>query len=80
VKRCRPPLKATNDPYRVDETSITVKMQWSYLHCYRAVDSEDHTIDFMLSARRDAEAAERLFRQALRVSHIVPLLVEGGSL
>jgi hypothetical protein len=28
-KRCRPLLKATNDPYRVDETYVKVKKQWS---------------------------------------------------
>jgi transposase-like protein len=37
-QRCRPLLKATNDSYRVDETSIKIKKQWYYL--YRAVDSE----------------------------------------
>jgi transposase, IS6 family len=60
-------LKATNDSYRVDETSIKVQKQWYYLH--RAVDSEGHTIDFMLSATRDAGAAERFFRKALQASH-----------
>jgi transposase, IS6 family len=69
-KRCRPLLKATNDSYRVDETYIKVKKQWCYL--YRAVDSEGNTLEFMLSATRDAEAAERFFRQALRASHTVP--------
>jgi IS6 family transposase len=69
-KRCRPLLKATHDSYRVDETYIRVKKPWLYL--YRAVDSEGHTIDFMRSATRDAEAAERFFRQALRASHTVP--------
>jgi IS6 family transposase len=63
-------LKATNDSYRVDETYTKLKKQWCYL--YRAVDSEGNTIDFMLSATWDAEAAERFFRQALRASHAVP--------
>jgi IS6 family transposase len=69
-KRCRPLLKATNDSYRVDETYIKIKKQWYDL--YRAVDSEGNTIDFMLSATRDAEAAEQFFRQALRANHTVP--------
>jgi transposase-like protein len=30
-KRCRPSLRATNDSYRVDETYIKIKKQWSYL-------------------------------------------------
>ena len=66
-KRCRPRLKATNDSYRVDETYIKVKKQWCYL--YRAVDSMGATLDFMLSPTRDADAAERFFRQVLRASH-----------
>jgi IS6 family transposase len=66
-KRCRPHLTATNDSYRVDETYIKVKKQWYYL--YRAVDSTGQTIDFLLSKTRDAKAAARFFRQALRAGH-----------
>jgi hypothetical protein len=50
----------TNDSYRVDETYIKIKKQWYYL--YRAIDSTGATLDFMLSATRDADAAERFFR------------------
>ena len=50
-------LRPTNDSWRVDETYIRVKGQWVYL--YRAVDSSGATIDFLLSANRDAAAAER---------------------
>ena len=66
-KRCRPHLRPTNDSWRVDETYIEVKGEWKYL--YRAVDSEGNTLDFMLSAKRDAGAAERFFRKALKASH-----------
>jgi transposase-like protein len=66
-KRCRPHLRPTNDSWRVDETYIEVKGEWKYL--YRAVDSEGNTLDFMLSAKRDALAAERFFRKALKASH-----------
>jgi len=66
-KRCRPHLKPTNGSYRVDETYIKVKGQWKYL--YRAVDSEGNTIDFMLSAKRDAKSAKRFFKKALKASH-----------
>jgi IS6 family transposase len=76
-KRCRTRLKATNDSYCVDETYIRVKKQWHYL--YRAVDSEGSTIDFMLSATRDAKAAERFFRKALWASHTVPPRVITGD-
>jgi len=65
-KRCRPHLKATNKSYRVDETSIKVKGQEKYL--YRAVDSTGQTIDFLLTAKRDAAAAKRFFRKVLRFS------------
>jgi transposase-like protein len=38
-------------------TYIRIKGKWVYL--YRAVDSTGATIDFLLSAKRDAAAAER---------------------
>jgi transposase, IS6 family len=66
-RRCRPSLRATNDSYRVDETYIKIKKQWHYL--YRAVDSTGATLDFMLSAARNADAAERFFRKVLQASH-----------
>jgi transposase, IS6 family len=53
-----------NDSWRVDETYIRIKGKWEYL--YRAVDSTGATIDFLLSARRDAAAAERFPAKALR--------------
>src|SRR5438067_5786030 len=58
-KRCRPHLKACNDSWKVDETYIKIKKTWMYL--YRAVDSEGNTLEFLLSATRDAEAAKRFF-------------------
>jgi transposase, IS6 family len=66
-RRGRPQLRVTHDSYRVDETYIKIKKQWYYL--YRAVDSTGATLDFRLSATRDADAAERFFRQALQASH-----------
>lgn len=66
-KRCRSHLRPTNGSWRVDETYIEVKGEWKYL--YRAVDSEGNTLDFMLSAFRDARAAERFFRKTLKASH-----------
>lgn len=50
--------------WRMDETYIKVRGQWKYL--YRAVDTEGQTIDFLLTAKRDAPAALRFFRKALR--------------
>jgi IS6 family transposase len=65
-KRCRHHLKQTNKSYRVDETYIKVKGQDKYL--YRAVDSSGQTIDFLLTAKRDAAAAKRFFRKVFRSS------------
>jgi transposase-like protein len=54
-------LKPTNKSYRVDETYIKVKGQVKYL--YRAVDSATQTIDFLLTAKRDAAGAKRFFHK-----------------
>jgi transposase, IS6 family len=66
-RRCRPHLKVTTDSWRVDETYLKVKGTWMYL--YRAVDSAGNTLEFLLSATRDAEAAKRFFLKALNASH-----------
>ena len=68
-KRIRPRLHPSNGSWRVDETYVKVKGRWTYL--YRAVDSRGQTIDFLLSARRDAAAAKRFFRKALGQPHTV---------
>jgi IS6 family transposase len=68
-KRLRPHLRLTNGSWRVDETYIKVKGRWTYL--YRAVDKTGQTIDFLLSAKRDAGAAKRFFRKALAQPHTV---------
>ena len=73
-KRSRPHLRPTNDSYRVDETYVKIKGKWSYL--YRAVDSTGQTIDFMLSAKRDARAAKRFFRKMLKLpQHSSPRVI-----
>jgi len=68
-QRVRRHLRPCTGSWRVDETYIRVKGVWTYL--YRAVDSLGQTIDFHLSARRDAAAAKRFFRKALRQPHTV---------
>jgi transposase-like protein len=62
-RRLRLRLRPTKDSWRVDETYIRVKGKWVYL--YRAVDPSGATIDFLLSAKRDAAAAERFLGKAL---------------
>jgi len=77
-KRIRPHLRLTNDSYRVDETYVKIKGEWKYL--YRAVDSTGQTIDFMLSAKRDARAAERFFRKMLKAaSHSFPRVISADK-
>jgi transposase, IS6 family len=66
-KRCRPHLKGTTDSWRVDETYGKIKGVWMYL--YRAVDSERNTLEFLLSATRDAQAAKRFLAKALGACH-----------
>jgi transposase-like protein len=68
-RRLRPHLRKSKGSWRVNETYVRVKDRWMYL--YRAVDSRGQTIDFLLSARRDAEAAKRFFRKALGQPHTV---------
>jgi putative transposase len=54
--------------WRMDETYIKVRGQWVYL--YRAVDRDGKTLDFMLSERRNTEAATLFFAKALASSGI----------
>jgi IS6 family transposase len=73
-QRLRRHLKSTNKSWRVDETYVQVKGRWCYL--YRAIDSSGATIDFLLSALRDAAAAKRLFHKALSdPSHPQPRVI-----
>ena len=55
--------------WRMDETYIKIKGQWSYL--YRAVDKAGQTIDFLLTEHRDERAARRFLTKAIR-RHGVP--------
>ncbi len=52
----------------MDETYIRVNGEWVYL--YRAIDTNDDTIDFRLSKKRDKTAARLFFRKALRQSYV----------
>src|ERR1700745_3683226 len=73
-KRCRPHLKATNKSYRVDETYIKVKRREKYL--YRAVDSTGQTIDFLLTAKRDAASAQARLNQQAGKQNPVSILID----
>jgi transposase, IS6 family len=54
---------------RIDETYIKIRGQWRYL--YRAIDKHGTPVDFLLTAKRDLEAAKRFFR---KMPHDQPLL------
>jgi putative transposase len=51
--------------WRMDETYVKIKGKWAYL--YRAVDTEGHTIDFLLTPTRDRDAAEAFLHKAIRM-------------
>src|SRR3954453_12468239 len=48
---------------RIDEIYIKIRGQWRYL--YRAIDKHGTPVDFLLTAKRDLEAAKRFFRKML---------------
>src|SRR3712207_5332119 len=48
---------------RVDETYVKVRGRWRYL--YRAIDKHGNPVDFLLTAKRDLDAAKRFFRKML---------------
>ncbi len=55
--------KRVGNRWRMDETYIKVKGQWTYY--YRAIDKQGQTIDFLLTAKRDTKAALRFLRKAI---------------
>ena len=63
--------------WRMDETYIKVKGQWYYL--YRAVDKYGQTIDFLLTEHRDAEAALRFLKKAIRRNGLPETITIDGS-
>ena len=49
---------------RIDETYVKIRGKWRYL--YRAVDKYGNPINFLLTAKRDLNAAKRFFRKMLK--------------
>jgi len=73
-KRVRREIRPPNRSWRVDETYVRVAGVWTYL--YRAVDSTGETIDFMLSPKRDVNAAKHFLQMALwRAGQIRPRVI-----
>jgi transposase-like protein len=54
----------------VDETDIKVHGKWCYL--YRAIDADGNLVDSQLSEKRNMEAAQQFFKQAVGVVGSVP--------
>jgi transposase, IS6 family len=49
---------------RIDETYVKIHGKWHYL--YRAIDKHGNPVDFLLSAKRDLDAAKRFVRKMLK--------------
>ena len=62
-KRLRHFRKPHCGSVRIDETYIKIRGQWRYL--YRAIDKHGTPVDFLLTAKRDLDAAKRFFRKML---------------
>ena len=63
-RRLRPFRQPHCGSIRVDETYVRIRGEWRYL--YRAIDKHGEAVDFLLTARRDLEAAKRFFRKMLK--------------
>jgi transposase-like protein len=69
-KRIRPYRGPRSGSWRVDETYVRVGGKWKYL--FRAVDKHGQLIAFMLSDRRNANAAYRFLGKAIKEMSTYP--------
>jgi IS6 family transposase len=69
-KRVRPYRGPRSGSWRVDETYVCVGGKWKYL--FRAVDKHGRLIAFMLSDRRNTNAAYRFLRKAIKAMSTYP--------
>jgi len=56
--------RSVGGSWRMDETYVRVKGEWMYL--YRSVDKEGKTVNFLLSRKRDVNAAKVFLRRAIK--------------
>lgn len=76
VWRCRRHLKSANKSYRVDKTFHEMPSEV----LYRAVDPTGQTIDFLLTAKRDAAADKRFFQKVWICSaNPIPRVINVGK-
>ena len=66
IKRCG----RAGPSWYVDETYVKVRGKWCYL--YRAIDADGNLVVSRLSEKRDMEAAQQFFKQALTVVGHIP--------
>jgi transposase-like protein len=69
-KRVRQYQGERSGSWRVDETYVRVGGRWTYL--FRAVDKHGRLIPFMLSDRRNTNAAYRFLRKAIKAMSTYP--------
>jgi transposase, IS6 family len=78
-RRCWPrPLAPAGMPWVIAgswtrETYVKVAGRWRYV--YRAIDQFGQVIDVFVSARRDTDAADRFFQQAIGSTSVRPVEV-----
>jgi transposase-like protein len=73
AEAARPCRQAVGDRWQVDETYIKIAGRWRYV--YRAIDQFGQVIDVFMSTRRDAAAARRFFKRAIRTTKVTPIEV-----
>jgi transposase-like protein len=73
AEAARPCRHAVGDRWQVDETYVKVAGRWRYV--YRTIDQFGQVIDVFMSTRRDAAAARRFFRRAIRTTKVTPIEV-----
>jgi transposase-like protein len=71
AEAARPCQHAVGDRWQVDETYVKVAGRWRYV--YRAIDLFGQVIDVFVSARRNADAADRFFKQAITSTRARPV-------
>ena len=70
AEAARPCRHAVGGRWQVDETHVKVAGQWCYV--YPAIDEFGQVVDVFVSTRRDADAAERFFKQAMGATRVRP--------
>jgi transposase-like protein len=73
AEAARPCRHAVGHRWQVDETYVKVAGRWRYV--YRAIDQFGQVIDVLMSTRRDAAAARRFFKRAIRTTKVTPIEV-----